>query len=81
MERNVFSQEAVRRAFRGFLLVKADLTRFDGDSKELMKRFGVVGPPTIVFISPDGREIKETRIVGDVSVSGFLSKLAKAVRA
>jgi thiol:disulfide interchange protein DsbD len=41
----------------------------------------VVGPPTIVFISPDGREIKETRIVGDVSVSGFLSKLAKAVRA
>ncbi|MCK1741297.1 protein-disulfide reductase DsbD [Bradyrhizobium sp. 139] len=81
MERNVFSQEAVRRAFRGFLLVKADLTHFDGDSKELMKRFSVVGPPTIVFISPDGREIQEARIVGDVSVSGFLSKLAKAVRA
>jgi thiol:disulfide interchange protein DsbD len=80
MERNVFSQEIVRRAFRGFLLVRADLTHFDGDSKELMKRFGVVGPPTIVFLSPEGREIQDARIVGDVGVAGFLSKLARAIR-
>jgi thiol:disulfide interchange protein DsbD len=46
-----------------------------------MKRFGVVGPPTILFLSPEGREIQEARIVGDVGVSGFLSKLAKAIRA
>jgi thiol:disulfide interchange protein DsbD len=81
MERNVFSQEVVRRASRGMLLVRADLTHFDRDSKELMKRFGVVGPPTIVFLSPEGREIQEARIVGDVGVAGFLSKLAKAIRA
>ncbi|MCK1719479.1 protein-disulfide reductase DsbD [Bradyrhizobium sp. 141] len=81
MERNVFSQEPVRQAFRNFLLVRADLTHFDRDSKDLMKRFGVVGPPTIVFISPEGREIQEARIVGDVGISAFLSKLAKAVRA
>jgi thiol:disulfide interchange protein DsbD len=80
MERNVFSQEDVRRAFRGFLLVRADLTHFDADSKALMKRFGVVGPPTIVFLNPEGREIQEARIVGDVGVAGFLSKLAKAIR-
>lgn len=81
MERNVFSQEAVRRAFRNFVLVRADLTHYDRDSKDLMKRFGVVGPPTIIFLSPEGHEIQEARIVGDVGVSGFLSKLAKAIRA
>jgi thiol:disulfide interchange protein DsbD len=81
MERNVFSQEVVRRAFRNFVLVRADLTHFDRDSKNLMKRFGVVGPPTILFLSPEGREIQEARIVGDVGVAGFLSKLAKAIRA
>ena len=81
MERNVFSQEVVRRAFRSFLLVRADLTHFDRDSKDLMKRFGVVGPPTIVFLSPEGHEIREARIVGDVGVAGLLSKLAKAIRA
>ncbi|MCS3474170.1 protein-disulfide reductase DsbD [Bradyrhizobium elkanii] len=81
MERNVFSQDVVRQAFRGFLLVRADLTHFDRDSKDLMKRFGVVGPPTIVFLSSEGREIQGARIVGDVGVAGFLSKLAKATRA
>jgi thiol:disulfide interchange protein DsbD len=81
MERNVFSQEVVRQAFRSFVLVRADLTHYDRDSKDLMKRFGVVGPPTILFLSPEGREIQEARIVGDVGVSGFLSKLAKAIRA
>ncbi|MEH2594991.1 thiol:disulfide interchange protein DsbD [Bradyrhizobium sp. AZCC 1577] len=80
MERNVFSQEVVRQAFRHFVLIKADLTHFDGDSKDLMKRFRVVGPPTIVFLSPEGREIQAARIVGDVGVAGFLSKLAKAIR-
>lgn len=81
MDRNVFSQEVVRRACRGLLLIRADLTHLDRDSKALMNRFGVVGPPTIVFLSPEGREIQETRIVGDVGVAGFLSKLAKAIRA
>jgi thioredoxin:protein disulfide reductase len=81
MERNVFSQEVVRRAFGSVLLVRADLTQFNRDSKGLMKRFGVVGPPTIVFLGPDGGEIQDARIVGDVSVAGFLSKLAKALRA
>jgi thiol:disulfide interchange protein DsbD len=81
MERHVFSQEVVRRAFRGLLLIRADLTHFDRESKDLMNRFGVVGPPTIVFLSPEGREIQEARIVGDVGVAGFLSKLAKAIRA
>ncbi|MGX9431629.1 MULTISPECIES: protein-disulfide reductase DsbD [Bradyrhizobium] len=81
MERNVFSQDVVRQEFRELLLVRADLTHFDQDSKNLMKRFAVVGPPTIVFLGSDGAEIQEARIVGDIGVSGFLSKLAKALRA
>jgi len=31
----------VRRAFRNFVPVRADLTHYDRDSKDLMKRFGV----------------------------------------
>lgn len=81
MERNVFSQDAVRRDFREVFLVRADLTHFDQESRDLMKRFAVVGPPTIVFLGLDGGEIHEARIVGNVDVAGFLSKLAKALRA
>jgi thiol:disulfide interchange protein DsbD len=81
MERNVFSQDVVRQKFRDVFLVRADLTHFDQESRSLMKRFAVVGPPTIVFLSPDGGEILGARVVGSVGVTVFLDKLAKALRA
>ena len=80
MERNIFAQDAVRQQLRDLLLIRADLTHFDTSSKKLMRRFAVVGPPTVVFLNPDGREITDARVVGDVWVSGFLNKLAKASR-
>jgi thiol:disulfide interchange protein DsbD len=62
------------------LLVRADITAFDRESKNLMKRFAVVGPPTIVVLNPDGTEIQEARVVGDIGMSGFLSKLNTVLR-
>jgi thiol:disulfide interchange protein DsbD len=81
MERNVFSQEVVRQQLHGILLIRADLTHFDQSSKNLMRRFSVVGPPTIVFLNPDGSEIGAARVVGGIGVAGLLSKIAKALRA
>ena len=81
MERNVFAQDAVRRELRHMLLVRIDLTHFGEEGRTLMKRFAVIGPPAIVFLTPEGKEIQDVRIVGTVGVEGFLSKLAKALRA
>lgn len=81
MERNVFAREAVRRELRRFLLVRIDLTHFGEEGRTLMKRFAVVGPPAIIFLTPEGKEIQDVRVVGTVGVEGFLSKLAKALRA
>jgi thiol:disulfide interchange protein DsbD len=78
MERNIFAQDAVRQQLRDLLLIRADLTHFDTSSKKLMQRFAVVGPPTVVFLNPDGSEITDARVVGDVGIGGFLNKLAKA---
>jgi len=78
MERNIFAREEVQRQLAGMLLVRADLTHFDLSSKNLMQRFAVVGPPTVVFLNPDGTEIADARVVGDIGVDGFLNKIAKA---
>jgi thiol:disulfide interchange protein DsbD len=80
MDRTVFSQEAVRRELRNLLLVRADLTKFGRASQGLMDRFGVVGPPTIVFLDSNGSEIREARVVGDVGIADFLSKVSTALR-
>jgi thiol:disulfide interchange protein DsbD len=80
MERNIFAKDAVRQQLRDLLLIRADLTHFDTSSKKLMQRFAVVGPPTVVFLNPDGSEIADARVVGDVGIDDFLNKLAKASR-
>ncbi len=81
MERGVLSEPVVLQQLRGVVLIRADLTHVDQSSKRLMQRFEVVGPPTIVFLNPEGAEISNTRIVGAVGVDAFLSKVAKALRA
>ena len=81
MERNIFAQDVVRQRLRGMLLIRADLTHYDMSAKNLMQRFAVVGPPTVVFLNPDGSEIRDARVVGDVGVDGFLGKIARASRA
>jgi thiol:disulfide interchange protein DsbD len=80
MERNIFARDEVRQQLRGMLLIRADLTHYDLSSKSLMQRFAVVGPPTVVFLNPDGSEIRDARVVGDVGVDNFLDKVAKASR-
>jgi len=41
----------------------------------------VVAVSLKILLNPDGSEITDARVVGDVGVDGFLNKLAKASRA
>jgi thiol:disulfide interchange protein DsbD len=80
MERTVFADEAVRLRLSGLRLIRADMTRYDPASKMLMKRFAVVGPPTLIFLDATGREVDGTRIIGATAVDDFLDKIAAAER-
>lgn len=80
MERNVLSVPAVLQELRNVVLIRADVTRVDQASKKLMRRFDVVGPPTIVFLDPKGSEIANSRVIGAVDINAFLAKVAEASR-
>jgi thioredoxin:protein disulfide reductase len=78
MERTVFADANVRQRLNGVKLIRADMTRYDVTSRELMKRFAVIGPPTLIFLSPAGAEVEGTRTVGKTEVNDLLSKIAAA---
>jgi thiol:disulfide interchange protein DsbD len=80
MERTVFADPQVRRNMRGLRLIRADLTDFDASRRKLMQRFSVVGPPTLIFLDPAGKEIDGTRTLGSVDVNDFLGRIARARR-
>ena len=49
-----------------FTLLRADVTANDAIDQALLKKFGLFGPPSLVFFSEDGRELSEFRVQGEV---------------
>ena len=77
MERYTFADPAVQAKLAGFTLLKADVTGNTLDDKALLARFGLFGPPGIIFFAPDGKEVPGIRVVGYQEAASFLRTLDK----
>ena len=77
MERFTFADPAVQAKLAGFKLLKADVTANSVDDKALLAKFGLFGPPGILFFDPSGREIKSVRVVGFQDAAVFLKVLGQ----
>lgn len=74
MEKEVFGDEQVQAALTGVRTLRPDVTQTDPASRELLNRYEVMGPPTLLFIGPDGVERRTQRITGEVDANQFLSR-------
>jgi len=77
MERFTFADPAVQAKLVGFTILKADVTANSEEHQKLLKRFGLFGPPGIVFFDPQGGEIRRERIVGFKDAPNFLQILQR----
>ena len=77
MEKFTFADAQVQAKLAGFTLLKADVTANSDDDKALLARFGLFGPPGILFFDTSGREIKTIRVVGYQDAGRFLQTLAQ----
>ena len=78
MERDTFSDPAVRQRLAGALLLKADVTANGAADRELLKRFKLFGPPGTIFFDASGQERLGVRVIGFQNAERFLSSLAAA---
>ncbi len=78
MERDTFTDPAVRAALANVTLLQADVTANDADDQALLQRFGIFGPPTIAFYGPDGTERARYRVVGFMPAKEFSNVVAQA---
>jgi len=79
MEKFTFADPTVAAKMKEFTLLKADVTANNADDKALLKRFGLFGPPGIIFFK-DGKEIAGLRVVGYQPATQFLPTLDKAAK-
>ena len=79
MERFTFSDARVAERMGQMLLLKADVTANDDEHKALLKRFGLFGPPGIIFFDAEGKEREGMRVVGFMKAEPFATVLDRAL--
>jgi thiol:disulfide interchange protein DsbD len=77
MERFTFSDPRVQQRLSGWLLLQADVTANSDDDKALLARFGLFGPPGILFFNNKGEELPDVRVIGYQRAEDFLATLAQ----
>ncbi len=75
LDDETFSDPRVIEALEGFLPIKVDADR----ETELVKKFGIPGTPTVVFIGSDGKEMESLRFSGFKGADEFL-EIVKQVK-
>jgi thioredoxin:protein disulfide reductase len=78
MEHLTFSDPAVRARMANAVLLQADVTANSAEDKALLKRFGLFGPPGILFFNTRGEEHEGARVIGFVPPEPFAASLAVA---
>lgn len=78
-ERTVLNAPEITARLARASIVVADVTESNAETDALMRRFDVVGPPTLLLIDPEsGREIDGTRSIGTIATAAFEKTLRAA---
>jgi len=81
MEAYTFTDAGVQAALSSTVLLQADVTANDDADQALLKRFGVFGPPTIIFFDRSGMQRHGYEVVGYMKAEAFTEHLTLAFAA
>lgn len=77
LEEKTFSDDAVKSAMDKYVLVQVDLTANDEAARAISSKYGIFGPPAILFFDESGERVKSADIVGFKGPQEFLKHLGE----
>lgn len=78
MKSDVFSDLNLQKQLSAMQLLDIDLTKDDDNSREIMHKLSLFGPPAIIFFDENGSELKTYRLIGPQTVE-TLSNTIQAI--
>jgi thiol:disulfide interchange protein DsbD len=75
MERFAFSDAEIKAKLNSVLLLQADVTANNEADQAMLKRYGLFGPPGILFFDAQGKELADFRVTGYQDAAQFLKTL------
>jgi thiol:disulfide interchange protein DsbD len=79
MERNTFGEPEIQALFKQIQPIQADVTPNDKIDQALMSKYGIIGPPAILFFDRNGNELQAYRLVGYFDPEEFAAHLKKVL--
>lgn len=79
MERRVFPAPEVSAQLAEFHLIRADVTKNNTQDQALMKKFGLFGPPSMVFFADDGNQIVGLTVQGELDRAKMADHLGRVL--
>ncbi|ODN41862.1 protein-disulfide reductase DsbD [Piscirickettsia litoralis] len=70
-----FSDPQVIEALKGFVLIRADITKNDEQARQLQHVFHVFGPPTLQFFNAKGHAVQHAESIGYISAKNLITKI------
>jgi len=70
-----FKDEAVKAKLSEYVLIRADVTENTDAQKAMSKKYGVFGPPVLIFFDDELNVVKSKTIVGFIEPEDFLEYL------
>jgi len=74
----IMDQPEIRQRLKALPIIDVDVTKQDASAEVLMKRFSVVGPPTLFLLDGNGHEIPGSRMIGPITAGEIANRLAQA---
>jgi thioredoxin:protein disulfide reductase len=74
MEKEIFPNPTVKDALKDFVLLQADITRQDEADTSLMNHLDLTAPPAIYFWNSNGEELRQYRIIGNVTAEQLANR-------
>ncbi|XZG69571.1 protein-disulfide reductase DsbD [Chitinibacteraceae bacterium HSL-7] len=74
-ERETLTDAKVQQQLERFVLLRADLTANQSEHQAILRRFGLYGPPALLFFDANGQEMPAHRVVGFQDAATFSATL------
>lgn len=78
MDAYTFTDPKIQNALSDTVLLQTDVTKNDELDKELLKHFGIFGPPAIIFYNHKGEEMRNSRVVGFMEADQFHEQITRS---
>ena len=80
LDKKTFHHKDVVRESAKFSMIKVDLTKeANPDVMQLLRKYGIKGVPTVIFLDPGGHELRALEVEDYISGEEFLLRMKKAL--